>query len=283
MSDGLELPDTAESNKNYDKTPEIWTDWRTRWGRALAWLLAPDWALRWVAYKFRDTGIVSLLETAGKFAIVIVLVQWWHERDQRVLARHNLDWSLILAARGSMADAGRYRAIEDLTFDRVSLYGLPMEHAAFNGLALRGADLVRSNFSHAELWFPDFTNASLIAATFDNIHITEGLFEAADMKGASFQNATLNDVDFTGARLSYIDFTGTHFIFGPGIFGARKEQALRDALSKDSGVAAADVCRAVINGVSIDPQACSSSPTKKIARCHCGNHMETTEHFLFPP
>jgi hypothetical protein len=47
----------------------------------------------------------KLLELAGR--LVMALVSWWFEREDRLENNHNQAWTLIMSARGAVTDGGR--------------------------------------------------------------------------------------------------------------------------------------------------------------------------------
>jgi hypothetical protein len=132
--------------------PEDWGEWRTRWGKWRAWIFSLEWALRWLVYWLRGLAMFKLLELAGRLVVVVALVSWWFEREDRLENKHNQAWTLIMSARGAVTVAGRKNALQNLNRDRVGLVGLPLEGAALAGLVLDNASLLGSNSSNARFW-----------------------------------------------------------------------------------------------------------------------------------
>jgi hypothetical protein len=136
--EGPSLPDRPR--------PEPWKVWRDRW-RGRAWLLWPEWVLRWIAFQAQKSAAFKVLELAGRLVILIALIQWWMERGDRLEAKHNQAWTLIVMSRGAGGDAGRKSALEHLAADGVSLAGAPLDGASIAHIFLTEAYLAGATFT----------------------------------------------------------------------------------------------------------------------------------------
>ena len=52
-------------------------------------------------------SMFKLLELAGRLVVVVALVSWWFEREDRLENKHNQAWTLIMSARGAVTGGGR--------------------------------------------------------------------------------------------------------------------------------------------------------------------------------
>ena len=66
-----------------------------------------------MVYRLRGLALFDLLELAGKLTVLVAVVVWFLEADQRarqaeeaIKERHYRAWELINAARGSTGEAG---------------------------------------------------------------------------------------------------------------------------------------------------------------------------------
>jgi hypothetical protein len=90
-------PRSSESPK-----PLSWSEWKARIGKRF-WLypLAIEWALEWLVYGLQHWALFDLLEIAGRLTVLVAVVIWFLEADDRAKERHYRAWELINAARGS--------------------------------------------------------------------------------------------------------------------------------------------------------------------------------------
>jgi hypothetical protein len=232
MSESFEAPEGPPLPDQ--KPPESWKTWRLKW-RGRAWLFWPEWVLRWIAFGAQKSAVFKVLELAGRLIIVIALIQWWMERGDRLEAKHNQAWTLIVLSRGAGGDAGRKSALEHLAADGVSLNGAPLDGAVITELVLTGVYLTSATFTKAKLgavYFKDsflsgvdFQNAqldnggfmytSLVRANFDNAILEAPFtFMRSDARGATFRHARLQDVSFLRTNLTDADFTGASVFDG---------------------------------------------------------------------
>ena len=104
-------PRSFESTK-----PPSWSEWKAQNGsKRWYWriLLEVEWALEWFVYRLRGLALFELLELAGKLTIVVAIIFWFLEADQRarqaeeaIKERHYRAWELINARAVRPATAG---------------------------------------------------------------------------------------------------------------------------------------------------------------------------------
>jgi uncharacterized protein YjbI with pentapeptide repeats len=182
-------PRSSESPK-----PPYWSEWKAqngskRWYCRLP--LAVEWALEWFVYRLRSLALFDLLELAGKLTIVVAIIFWFLEADDRAKERHYRAWELINSARGSTGDGGRRDALQDLNRDGVSLAGAPLEQAWLPGVELKGATLWFAHLIGANLAFADLQSANLIGANLEGADLWNTNFEGANLRFAILKGADL--------------------------------------------------------------------------------------------
>ena len=67
-------------------TPPTWRVWKAQnAGRRWYWRypLAVEWALEWFVYRLRGLALFDLLELAGKLTILVAVIFWFLEGDDR--------------------------------------------------------------------------------------------------------------------------------------------------------------------------------------------------------
>ncbi len=133
---------TAQSPK-----PPSWSEWKAQ-HQQKPWYqrypLAVEWRFEQLNDLLHRLAFVEFLEHAGKFAVLIAVIFWMFEADDRTKERHYRAWELINSARGSTADGGRIDALQDLNEDGVNLAGAPLEEAWLVGIDLRGGAALKA-------------------------------------------------------------------------------------------------------------------------------------------
>jgi uncharacterized protein YjbI with pentapeptide repeats len=205
--------------------PRTWRAWKAgkRWWR---YPLAVEWALEWFAYRLRCLALLDLLELAGKLTVVVAVIFWFLEADDRAKERHYRAWELINVARSSAGDGGRRDALEDLNKDGVSLAAAPLERAHLprvdlkdanleganlEGANFRGADLRAANLQRAHLFGANLHNAVLGGFIQHNIPGLEvDVSSGANLQGADLQGADLQGADLQGANVQDANLEGAN-------------------------------------------------------------------------
>ena len=169
--------------------------------------MSPEWVAEWVVHWSRSWDFVKALELAGRFTLLVAVVSWFLEADDRekarqdaVKAKHYRAWELINSARDSTGDGGRRYALQDLNEDRVSLLAAPLAQAHLAKINLPRADLREANLTRAILVETNLTEAVLIGAK----------LVAADLSGANLTETNLWAADLTGADLTRANLTGAN-------------------------------------------------------------------------
>jgi BTB/POZ domain-containing protein KCTD9 len=143
---------------------------------------------------FTRKALKVVFENAESIAIVAAVVLYFKEAPDRKAQKHYEAWQVIdsAAAANVPTSYARFKALQDLNEDGVSL----------KGLYTPGADLQRINLSGADLSDADLSNADLKNAK----------FSGANLYGANLIKAKLHDADLRGTILSGADLTSAYII-----------------------------------------------------------------------
>jgi hypothetical protein len=188
--------------------------WKVRKGSvAHAWLipfLAIEWISEWAAYLLSNWTFLEILEYLGSFSVLVAVIFYFSESNDRVKQRHYQAWQVINTAQGIGGNGGRIEALQELNADKVPLVGVDVSSAFLQGLNLENASLVRADFSSADLRNSklagvDFTVANLNSANLRNADLSHVRFDEADLRGADLTGSNLIGADLSGASLDEAD------------------------------------------------------------------------------
>ena len=179
---------------------------------------ALEWFWEWVAYALSNWVFLEVLEYLGTFSVLVAVIFYFTESGNRLKQKHYQAWQVINTAQGKGGSGGRIDALQELNADKVSLDGVDVTSAALQGIQLRDAKLLRSNFSSADLRNSDFTGSN---------------FTLADLNSANLRNTVLDHAIFSQADLSNTDLNGSSLV-GANLEGATLDDAdLRSADLRD--------------------------------------------------
>lgn len=199
-------------------------------------LIALEWSCQWLAFVLGNWAFLELLEYLGTFSVLVAVIFYFHDADNRLKQRHYQAWQVINTAQGKGGSGGRIEALQELDADGVSLVGVDVSGAFLQGVQLPNAHLRRSNFNSADVrnsnfQSADFAGSDLASANFreSNLHATllqdvrldEADFWGADLAGADFSGATLVDVDLRHADLNGIRWQQIRSLSGANIYAVR--------------------------------------------------------------
>ena len=128
--------------------PPSWSKLRSE--RRPYWRTAPQWVYSWLVFWSQQWSFLKLLDAAGKFVIVVAVVQWFIESGSREKERHYRAWQIVNSAKGE-GDGGRRDALQDLNADGVSLANTPLSSAYLIGIKLQQAILTGATLSDTNL------------------------------------------------------------------------------------------------------------------------------------
>lgn len=180
--------------------PMSWEDWKWlhRWPR----LTSPEWALEWLVYWCKGLAVFEVLEFAGRASVLIAVILWFWEADDRKKQSHYRAWELINSARGSTGDGGRRDALQDLNEDNVPLFAAPLAGAYLDKTQLPNAILPEANLRGARLGWANLRGAVLTGADLRD----------ARLYWSDLRQARLNEANLTGANLFAANLSQTNFI-----------------------------------------------------------------------
>lgn len=188
------------------RRPESWAELkstiRQRWLIPLALV---EWWLSWAAYLLSNWAFLEVLEYAGTFSILVVVILYFAERPDRIKQKHYQAWQVINTAQGKGGSGGRIEALQELNLDGVPLVGVDAQGAFLMGLRLDRAPLARANFSSSDLRGCRLSSAELDFAT-----LTGANFRGCDLENASLENSDLSNTDLTGANLNGARLAGAN-------------------------------------------------------------------------
>ena len=183
------------------KAPPAWREVRTA---STTPVLLPvhffNWFCEKVAYHLSHWSFLEALEYVGSFSILIAVIVYFTESDQRRQQKHYQAWQVINTAQGKGGNGGRLDALQQLNDDHVPLVGVDVSGAFLQGVVLEGAELRRATFRAADL-----RNAKLRNTVLADADLTSSNLRQADMRGSDLSGATLSDAD-----LSMADLRGTN-------------------------------------------------------------------------
>lgn len=181
--------------------------WPTRKQRIAApWLvplIAVEWIWEWLAWALSNWAFLEVLEYLGSFSVLIAVIFYFSESGDRVKLRHYQAWQVINTAQGKGGSGGRIEALRELNEDKVPLVGVDVSSAFLQGLRLEHANLLRSDFSSADL-----RNATLDQSDFTLANLNSANIRDASLHGAKMIQADLRDTDLTGASLESANLSG---------------------------------------------------------------------------
>jgi pentapeptide repeat protein len=217
------------------KRPDAWAIRRQQIRHAWAVpLWAFEWFWEWTAFVLSNWSFLEVLEYLGSFSVLIAVIFYFSESGDRLKQKHYQAWQVINTAEGKGGSGGRIEALQELNADGISLIGVNVSGAFLQGIQLRRARVVRSDFSSADLRdsefaFADFSDANLQSANFrqSNLHganfqranLSEADLFGADLGGCDLREAKLVDVDLSHAKLAHIQWSDTSDMENANLFG----------------------------------------------------------------
>jgi uncharacterized protein YjbI with pentapeptide repeats len=167
-----------------------------------------------------ELSFFNILDYVSKLTILLGVITFFLESGARKQQRQLQAWSLIVAASGQRADAGRKDALQSLNKDNVSLERLDAPRAPLTGIKLNNAKLNSANFDTADLRGAELNNADLsyaylINADFSCLTFNQSSFfrknkqitKCSNLRYADLRSARLNYANLGGADLSYADLS----------------------------------------------------------------------------
>jgi len=159
-----------------------------RWARPFIW---PEWVLEWTVYRLRTWAFLDLLDLVARFTIIVAVIFYFVEADDRRKQKHYQAWQVINSAQGKGGSGGRIEALEELKREQVSLAGVDLSKGWFLEIDLQNANLQNANLQNAKFWGGDLRFADLSGADLSGADLRFADLRGADLKFADLQNAKL--------------------------------------------------------------------------------------------
>jgi len=164
--------------------------------------VALEWLFEWAAFALSNWSFLEVLEYLGTFSVLIAVIFYFSESGDRIKQRHYQAWQVINTAQGKGGSGGRIEALQELNEDKVPLVGVDVSSAFLQGLKLQNANLLRSDFSSADL-----RNSDLTGVNFTLANLSSANLRGAVLDHASFAQADLRNIDLSGSSLVGVDLS----------------------------------------------------------------------------
>jgi hypothetical protein len=199
--------------------PPPWIEFRGNKPPWLSGLLYIEWLGRWVAYALNRWSVLAILDHAGRFSVLIAVIFYFADADNRTKQRHYQAWQVINTAQDKGGAGGRIDALQELNADGVPLVGVDVDDAfledmhlpnaelrrsSMHSADLKGADLSGSNLEESNLKSANLRDSRLRSANLNNVNLTDSDLTNADLTGSRVDGLNLDNADLTGANLSGI-------------------------------------------------------------------------------
>lgn len=188
----------------HHRPPEPWSKFRARSNNPLLLACyATEFVGEWIVYYLSHWSMLEVLEYLGTFSILLAVIFYFAESNERTAARHYQAWQVINTAQGKGGSGGRIDALAALNEDHVPLVGVDVSDAFLQGVKLEKATLLRADLRRADLRGAHLAQANLELA---NLNFTN--FRDADLRHVNLTDVNLQDADLSGADLSGADLGG---------------------------------------------------------------------------
>lgn len=154
-------------------------------------------------------------ESAETIAILSAIVLYLKEAPDRKDKKHYEAWQVVEQAEERETSYSRYKALQDLNNDNVSLEGLDAPGADLCYILLPDANLTEADLSHSDLSGADLSGADLIKAeleeaTLEAIDLQDAHLNTANLHKAILIRANLENTDLEEANLQWADLQGAN-------------------------------------------------------------------------
>jgi uncharacterized protein YjbI with pentapeptide repeats len=193
-------------------------------------------------YSLDDVLLKTLrvfFEKIDAIAIVTAVALYIKEapdRREQKSDEHSETWQIIENARGIGMSLSRYKALQDLNDDDISLEEADLPSADLCAIQLAGANLGRANLERANL-----ERANLERANLEQANLMRSSLVKANLQGANLKLARINLAALEGASL-----------YRANLVGAQLEGAdLQGAMLGDANLMLADLQGANLKGANL--------------------------------
>jgi len=162
-----------------------------------------NWWLAWVSWALSHWALLDVLDHLGTFSVLVAVVFYFADSDNRIKQKHYQAWQVINTAQGKGGSGGRIEALQELNADHVSLIGVDA-----GGAFLRGVQLEHAHLERCDLHAADLRSSDLKFARLSDSNLQSANFRQADLSGADLRAAELQDSDLNQAYLDNADLAG---------------------------------------------------------------------------
>jgi hypothetical protein len=162
-------------------------------------------AFQWIAYFLSRWAFLAVLEYLGIFSVLVAVIFYFSEAGDRKKQKHYQAWQVINTAQGKGGSGGRIEALQELNADKIPLVGVDVSGSFLQGVQLRHANLLRSNFEACDL-----RDSTLEASNLEYANLRSANFRGSNLRSVNLLQADLEDGDLVGAILTGANLMGTN-------------------------------------------------------------------------
>lgn len=150
-----------------------------------------------------------LLSDAEAIALVVAVILYIKGAPDRKAQTHYEAWRVIdtAAAANVTTSYARYRALQDLHRDGISLQWLEAPQANLSGISLPRANLQACNLAAANLENANLRGANLQGANLAGANLSQADLVGSDLTSANLQSTNLRGTVLWKAKLWETDFS----------------------------------------------------------------------------
>ncbi len=183
-----------------------------------------EWCMEWASYIMSRQASFKVLEFIGRMSVLVAVIFYFLEADDRKQTAHRIAWHVINSANGQSGDGGRSDALEFLNRERVDLQHLDANNAFLQGINLPAAKLPFSNFRKASLSSANFQGAALVRTDFRDALLSKADLSYSYLWQANLRGALLTKSNLQEATLRMADLRGA-FMLNTQLDGANIDLA----------------------------------------------------------
>lgn len=152
--------------------------------------------------------VIVLFENTANIAITSALTLYFLEAPNRRKQKHYEAFQVIDSASGIETSYARYRALQDLNKDNVSLKELDLPNVNLQKIQLAGADLSQAKLPKANLSEADLRRANLSYSILEDANLSHVCLKGADLRGSNLSDSDLQNANLSGADLRAANLFG---------------------------------------------------------------------------
>lgn len=217
-------------------------------------------------YSKSSECVIHVLATAFNsieaIAIFSAAALYLKEAPDRKDQKHYEAWQVVEKAEGRETSYSRYKALQDLNDDDVSLEGLDAPGADLCRIRLSGAKLKGANLNGSDLSMANLSEANLIdvklqAANLEAVNLQGARLNVAKLPGANLERANLRGSNLEKANLRGVDLTGADLVNanleGVNLEGANLTRAkLTSAILDGANFSLANLSEASLENINLE-------------------------------